>query len=583
MKQLLSVLLFLSFGITSQAQTLEWLDVFEGKYNDYFNDAYVTPNGDIVVWGAFHEEFDFDPGPGTLLGQTPGIRQSAGLILQTDTSGAYEWGYYLATDNGPFSFFNFRDMTIDMAGYIYLAGSYTGTLTLYSPQGPVSTYTSPGTNNPVGVGFLTRISPSGNIEWFHEFYGDTLNGSNTLFTSVHWLNNTLIAKGNFDSATDFDPGVGTSIQTPSTPFATQDILLELNANATFQRATVMDLEFVNEIREDAQGNIYITGSYFGPLDVDPSAATFTLTSNDQADLYLIKLNAQRGLEWAYSYGGQDDDRPTAMLIDQVGNTYLTVFYRSSVDFDPGPGQTIFNNSSFQTYGLLKYDPDGDLVWGVPTDGDIRAEHVVWTPTGDLVISGVFTGDPDFDPGMGVVNLAQPCTMTCSEGFALTLDSANGSYISAQTWINGPGSPFLSNMNAEVFHVDASGNNYVLGHWSGTKDFDPSADSLFLTASITDSAGADAFLVRFGPDIVSNRPEPSGTERITVFPNPASEKVFIQKGSSRSSLVELWDLHGKLVRRENIRGTVGELDVSFLEAGVYMLRIDQMKAVKISVE
>ncbi len=55
--------------------------------------------------------------------------------------------------------------------------------------------------------------------------------------------------------------------------------------------------------------------------------------------------------------------------------------------------------------------------------------------------------------------------------------------------------------------------------------------------------------------------------ITVFPNPASTTLGIMMGSASPSSVSLYDLSGRLV----LTGAGGNLDVSALTSGVYLLR------------
>lgn len=58
----------------------------------------------------------------------------------------------------------------------------------------------------------------------------------------------------------------------------------------------------------------------------------------------------------------------------------------------------------------------------------------------------------------------------------------------------------------------------------------------------------------------------------VFPNPASDNVFIRLGKNTEVLVEIYDLQGKLVQQVNSKGAVVQVNVSKLEKGLYVYKV-----------
>lgn len=84
--------------------------------------------------------------------------------------------------------------------------------------------------------------------------------------------------------------------------------------------------------------------------------------------------------------------------------------------------------------------------------------------GNIYRTGYFSGSVDFDPGIGVSNLT---SIGGQDIFVQKLDPF-GSLI----WVKSFGS--TSNDNGNSIKVDANGNVYITGAFSGTVDFDPAA-------------------------------------------------------------------------------------------------------------
>ncbi len=58
----------------------------------------------------------------------------------------------------------------------------------------------------------------------------------------------------------------------------------------------------------------------------------------------------------------------------------------------------------------------------------------------------------------------------------------------------------------------------------------------------------------------------------VFPNPASDNVFIRLEKNTEVSVEVYDLQGKLVQQTNTKGAVVQVNVSKLEKGLYVYKV-----------
>ena len=91
---------------------------------------------------------------------------------------------------------------------------------------------------------------------------------------------------------------------------------------------------------DAYGNIYMTGSFDGTMDVDPGPAVYNLTSAGGSDIYIAKVNALGALQWVKQIGSTGTDQGSSIAIAGSGTVYVTGTFRYAVDFDEGPGEFI---------------------------------------------------------------------------------------------------------------------------------------------------------------------------------------------------------------------------------------------------
>ena len=119
------------------------------------------------------------------------------------------------------------------------------------------------------------------------------------------------------------------------------------------------------IKTDAQGFIYIAGTYAFTVDFDAGPSVVALTaSNNLNNAFFAKYEPNGGLVWVngleFSFSFQSKD--TELALDSAGNIYVVGGVYRSVDMDPGPVQLLIasNDNSSSYFG--KYTNDGDLIW-----------------------------------------------------------------------------------------------------------------------------------------------------------------------------------------------------------------------------
>jgi gliding motility-associated-like protein len=283
--------------------------------------------------------------------------------------------------------------------------------------------------------------------------------------------------GPFFGTQDFDPGAGVF---NLTSVGDADVFItKLDASGNFVWAksiggTLKDNSY--GIALDPSGNVYVTGSFNGTSDFDPSAAVTNLTSAGFTDLYILKLDTDGNFVWAKSIGGNsfDGDESFAIATDAAGNVFTTGYFTEKVDFDPGPG--IFNldftsgtcTNCSQIF-ILKLDTDGNFGWAKRGGGfgDSSGYGISVDASGNVLTTGYFWSNAFGAPSTGTQDI-----------FIVKHDN-NGNQLWAKAF--GDATDISFHEKGYAITTDASGNVYATGRYENTTDFDPGAGVFNLTA------------------------------------------------------------------------------------------------------
>jgi hypothetical protein len=156
-----------------------------------------------------------------------------------------------------------------------------------------------------------------------------------------------------------------------------------------KKAGGVNPDYGQGITVDVNGNVYVTG-YFSGL------CTFETTNLNAAglyDIFLAKYDQTGSLQWVKRAGGSGDDIPNAIVVDGVGNTYITGSFRNTATFDA----TSINSAGGNDIFLAKYNSSGALVFVQQAGGigeDI-ANSVYIDRYGSIMTAGSFSNSASF--------------------------------------------------------------------------------------------------------------------------------------------------------------------------------------------
>jgi gliding motility-associated-like protein len=287
----------------------------------------------------------------------------------------------------------------------------------------------------------------------------------------------VYASGQFYGTQDFDPGSGIFNLTSAGDFDVFITKLDASGNFVWAKAIGGALKDNSYgLALDPTGNIYVTGSFNGTSDFDPSTALFNRTSAGATDIFILKLDNNGDFVWARSIGGNSfyGDESYSIATDAAGNVFTTGYFTEKVDFDPGAGvfNLDFSNGSCTNCSQIfisKLDTNGNFVWAKRGGGfgNSSGYGVSVDPSGNVLTTGYFWSNAFGAPATGVQDI-----------FIAKHDN-NGNQLWAKAF--GDATDISSHEKGYAITTDATGNVYATGRYENITDFDPGAGVSNLTS------------------------------------------------------------------------------------------------------
>jgi hypothetical protein len=372
------------------------------------------------------------------------------LIAQAPT---YDWTQTFGNNDYQYGF----DITSDVSGNSITTGYFQGTVD-FDPGVGVFNLTSAGGYDV----FVVKLDPNGNFVWAVRMGGASGDRGHAVATDN---NENVFVSGRFQGTADFDPGSGTT--NFSSNGADDIFVLKLDPNGNFDWAKHMGGTGSDQgrgITVDGSNNVLTTGLFNDAIDLNPNAGTMTANSNGDEDFFIQKLDNAGNFLWANATGGNGLEEGWAIATDSNNDVYVTGFYSSYVDFDPGAGTAFMNIIGFKDIFIQKLDANGNYVWSKRFGGSSidEAYGIATDSDNNVYTTGFFQNTMDLDPGPGTDNKTSNGSY---DAFIQKLD-VNGNYI----WGKNFGGSSVDYCNS--IDVDDNGNVYTTGLFYSTADFDP---------------------------------------------------------------------------------------------------------------
>lgn len=246
----------------------------------------------------------------------------------------------------------------------------------------------------------------------------------------------------------------------------------------FSWAQKLGDEFADNIyamQTDAEGSVYVMGSFRGTVDFDPGPATHTLQSPDHISIFVGKYSGTGSLYWVQMFLGSKHGialgQGCGIAVDKDKNVYTTGSYKGTLDLVPGSGTHIISSGLGANAFVCKLAPDGHFEWVKEFVSDsisaVQPTGIAVDGNRNIYTTGSFIGLVDFDPGDSVYqyNAAKP-----QDAFVSKLD-ADGNFLWAKRF-GGPTPQSYDDVQSYALALDADGAVYTTGSFQFEVDFDP---------------------------------------------------------------------------------------------------------------
>lgn len=601
-----------------------WAKSFRGTYNDYEEGKKIAVDdtGNVYVVGIYQRNIFF-----TFSGyQWPGNSNSnvyQPFLVKLDSIGNVKWGMGW---KGNYTTFTFSGVTyyssswpygfaLDAAGDIFVTGALVAGLD-FDPtlNADLSKYSSGGSDV-----FVVKVSNSGDVKNVV-----TVGGVDSEWPyTIDYHNGHLAIGGSFFNTVDFNPDTAVVNQVTSTG-SNESYIWQLDTSLTFVSiasfGSISGPDFSVAIDHDNLGNLYNLGfSSANTIDLDPDPNTaFTLNSSN-SKIYLQKLSSSGSLVWAkLLLSGANDARAYGISVSNQKNISITGRFSGTADADPNPTNT-YNLTSSGGYDafVIQLDSAGNFIaassFGGTDDDIFWAAH--FTQNNEVLAGGSFQNTIDIDP-TAIVNQVTSngqqdfmflnLSLCGSQNDTLPIASCNNYMLSNGTVISQSGfyldsligsdgcdsnitldltiriiNPSVSQTvdgleaassatNPTYQWMDCATQQIVQGATSQT--FMPSVNGQYAVI-VSDSICSDTSACFTINNVSINEHDLANS--IAVFPNPTTGKLNITS-NERIEKIEVYDLSGREML--TVDHPEGEVDLSKLSTGVYLVKIKTEKSV-----
>ena len=503
----------------------------------------------IIVFGSYSEEMDFDPTDEATqmnpLG-TPDL-----FLAKYDQDGSLHWLVSL----GRLSLNNGMDasgLSIGSNDDVLISGSFSSTIN-FNPLGDPVVKTSSGGKD----AFLAKYNASGELLWvntygslFFEFGSKiTIDSEGNLFYGIRYNGNV-----------DVDPGEG-------------EVILDPQAGATDAAVVKYDTDgnyiWHFEISTENSDNITaLATSNNGQLAIG-ATINGTVSGVPSSDMKIFILENDGSLSFENNFNNFDVSNAISSLVfsEEDNSLYVSGRIQGDTDFDPSETEELVIEPLFADAFFAKYNlQDFSLIWAKHIQGTGIEDFATGTiiSGGALMAVGSFESTVSFVPGDFGTQMTSAGSVDI---YMAAYDKITGEFIDAQIF-GGAGREL-----ATAAFFNPSGNVVVTGDFTNSLALSPFVNPISANGMTDVFFGEFSFQTNVSDGINSN----FSKSDVLIYPVPAGEQLSLELVGAESGNLEIriFSIVGSCVGQYNFTNFSGikKIDIGDLNRGVYILDLN----------
>lgn len=383
---------------TSPQGDLIWAKSVGGAGDEVPSEIAIDPSGNIYMTGTFLGTADFNPDAGVANLTSAGMDDV--FILKLDANGQLIWAKSIGgTQNDEGNAIAIDDFD----GTVFVFGSFRTTIDL-DPGAATQNATSIGSSDI----FMLKLSPFG--EYITSKTVGSISADRGRDIVVDAATGDQFMTGSFGGDTDFDPGAAVEELTGSNDV----FVLKLNVTNDFVFAKKMGGIAVDEGRNidiDANGFIYVNGSFISTCNFDPNGGSANVTSNGSDDVFVVQLTPAGALNWVKTFGSVGTEDFMDMDVTSFGDVYVTGEMAGDMDANPDAvlTNTLTKLGAEDAY-IVSLASDGQFNWATSYGSTVvsaytRGFGIHADEINNVYTTGYFYSTVDFDPSPATNNLS----------------------------------------------------------------------------------------------------------------------------------------------------------------------------------
>ena len=400
--------------IDPATQTPVWLQTAGGNSLDQGYDIAVdSGSGDVYAVGRFRNRMELiNSNPtvaitatGTICCQNGDLYQgfNDAFVYKLDSNGDAQW----AVGFGGTTAADIALATAFGNGAIHTTGQFQGTADFDPGAGTANlTSSQSGTR---GDMFVYKLDANGNYAWADNLtaasgtggQGISVDNAGNVYTAGYFRG----APGNF--ITSYQGGIFGGRDALVVKHDVNGTLLWARGFGGSEQATGTQDVAYDIIVDDATGDLYVTGTFSGTVDFDPSNGFVSKTSQGDQDIFVMSMDSNGAFKWVQSMGGPGNDQGRKIAIDSTNGVYVSGFFEGTANFDIGGiNETLTATPNEEMFVVALNKSDGGYVslnqlGGTDNDTVDAIEGIGLAvddaATPSIYASGSFFGPADFDP------------------------------------------------------------------------------------------------------------------------------------------------------------------------------------------